>query len=83
MASKETHCQRGHAFDEDNTFITRDGRRKCRACRRINHNSEAYKEKKRTRRALNGENRFKINTGMVQFARMPYLGEPQWITSEY
>lgn len=28
----KTHCIRGHAFDETNTYIRRDGRRLCRAC---------------------------------------------------
>ena len=29
-----THCKRGHEFDEANTYVGRDGRRRCRACRR-------------------------------------------------
>ncbi len=29
-----THCQRGHLYDATNTFITREGARKCRECRR-------------------------------------------------
>lgn len=31
----ETHCPRGHAYDEANTYLW-GGRRKCRACNRIN-----------------------------------------------
>lgn len=31
----KTHCLRGHPFDEDNTYNTRDGRRACRACARL------------------------------------------------
>jgi hypothetical protein len=27
-----THCKRGHEFTEANTYRTRDGRRRCRAC---------------------------------------------------
>lgn len=30
-----THCHRGHEFNEENTYLTRDGHRQCRACRRI------------------------------------------------
>jgi len=30
----KTHCKRGHAFDEANTFINTFGSRVCRACRR-------------------------------------------------
>jgi hypothetical protein len=28
-------CQRGHAWSEDNTMVTPQGRRVCRACRRL------------------------------------------------
>lgn len=28
-----THCCRGHAFDEPNTYVTKEGHRRCRACR--------------------------------------------------
>ena len=30
--SFKTHCVRGHAFDEANTYRTPDGRRMCRTC---------------------------------------------------
>lgn len=30
----KTHCKHGHPFDEENTRIEKDGRRKCRACDR-------------------------------------------------
>lgn len=29
-----THCVRGHEFDDENTYVTPDGRRQCRICRR-------------------------------------------------
>jgi len=32
-----THCPRGHAFDERNTHIRTDGRRRCRACDNWRH----------------------------------------------
>lgn len=32
--ARPTHCCRGHAFDEANTRIKKDGRRDCRACAR-------------------------------------------------
>lgn len=28
----KTHCPRGHAYDEANTYVERNGARKCRAC---------------------------------------------------
>jgi WhiB family redox-sensing transcriptional regulator len=33
QASK-THCKHGHPFNADNTYYTRDGRRRCRICLR-------------------------------------------------
>lgn len=32
--ANKTHCIRGHPFDEKNTYIYSNGKRKCRACRR-------------------------------------------------
>lgn len=29
----KTHCSRGHAFSETNTWVEKDGRRHCRQCR--------------------------------------------------
>lgn len=31
----QTHCIRGHLFDETNTYIAANGTRKCRACRNL------------------------------------------------
>lgn len=47
--AKVTHCQRGHPFDERNTFIRKGGQRTCRACRNAAQNS-----KNRIKR-MNGE----------------------------
>lgn len=30
----KTHCQQGHPFDDENTYITANGSRACKACRR-------------------------------------------------
>lgn len=30
----KTHCPKGHAYDEANTYVDKIGRRNCRACRR-------------------------------------------------
>lgn len=32
----KTHCQRGHPFDDENTYVDRDGWRRCRPCARAN-----------------------------------------------
>ncbi len=34
LRGKKTHCKHGHEFTPDNTHITPDGSRDCRACRR-------------------------------------------------
>jgi len=31
----KTHCIRGHAFDDKNTYVNPTGARECKACRRI------------------------------------------------
>lgn len=33
----KTHCPRGHAYDEANTYVSRTGSRSCKACRRLYH----------------------------------------------
>ena len=30
--ARQTHCKRGHPFDEENTMIVRGSARQCRAC---------------------------------------------------
>lgn len=32
----KTSCKHGHEFTAENTYVTKDGRRRCRACNRIN-----------------------------------------------
>lgn len=41
LNAKKTHCMRGHAFDENNTYWTGRGERSCRICR--NASSRAWK----------------------------------------
>lgn len=36
-----TECPRGHPFDEANTYIRPDGRRRCRACDNMRHRRAA------------------------------------------
>lgn len=47
--ARQTHCWRGHPFDEENTYVYRGGRT-CRACRRIN--GRRHDQKRRPRRAV-------------------------------
>lgn len=42
----KTHCAHGHPFDKKNTYITKQGKRHCRACDLERHN-QAYRNKKR------------------------------------
>lgn len=34
MNAKKTHCHKGHPFNDENTYVTPDGRRMCRTCQR-------------------------------------------------
>lgn len=35
LNAQKTHCHRGHAFDQFNTYIAKNGARHCRACHRF------------------------------------------------
>lgn len=48
---RKTHCISGHPFDAANTYLTRTGSRKCRACRR--EASDRYRASQRNRPAHN------------------------------
>lgn len=37
--ARKTHCPQGHAYDDDNTYITPVGGRNCRACKRARNKS--------------------------------------------
>lgn len=41
----KTHCVNGHAFDEKNTHLTKEGHRVCRTCRR-DREREAYRRRR-------------------------------------
>lgn len=45
VESAKTHCPRGHAYDVENTYLTRQGHRHCRACKRISQ--RAYEARKK------------------------------------
>ena len=34
VQARKTHCPQGHAYDEVNTYINRQGKRECRSCHR-------------------------------------------------
>lgn len=46
----QTHCKRGHPFDEENTYRTSDGRRQCKSCQRAKALRQYYKHRDRKRR---------------------------------
>jgi len=43
--SRQTHCAKGHKFDEANTYINPQGNRRCRRC--MADASKRYKDRKR------------------------------------
>jgi hypothetical protein len=49
----KTHCINGHAFDEANTYIDREGKRKCRECMN-KRKRDSYWAKKRKEVKANG-----------------------------
>lgn len=42
---KKTHCKHGHPFDETNTYISPDGFRTCKSCRRRHVNNNYAKKR--------------------------------------
>lgn len=36
-----THCNRGHPFDEENTYVRPNGERNCKECRRVHAREDA------------------------------------------
>lgn len=42
--ARKTHCDNGHSFDEENTFIRRSGRRRCKTCARL-HRAKKNRER--------------------------------------
>lgn len=53
---RKTHCIRGHAFDEENTYITPRGDRQCRICRNAAEKAGRVRrlERARAARAIGG-----------------------------
>jgi hypothetical protein len=47
--TRQTHCHKGHPFDEANTSYTLQGWRRCRVCQR--ERQQAYEQRKRATRA--------------------------------
>lgn len=47
----KTHCKRGHAFTEENTYRLKSGGRSCRTCNRMHarENTRRYRERLRNR----------------------------------
>ena len=47
--ARKTHCQRGHPFDEANTYVNPLGQRECRICGRIKGKRHYWRRKKQRR----------------------------------
>jgi hypothetical protein len=41
--ARRTHCLHGHAFDERNTWICKEGKRHCRECHRLREQARRAK----------------------------------------
>lgn len=68
----KTHCQRGHPFDDANTYRYRDGRRDCRACIRLRagrRNQHSYNQ------SLAGITRYRLFHFRHKEARNAYSRE--------
>lgn len=42
--ASQTHCKKGHAFDEENTYVCGDGWRKCKVCTRDRKYRQYHRE---------------------------------------
>lgn len=40
--AKKTHCIRGHPYDAENTYITKNGSRNCRTCHRAQYEAKRF-----------------------------------------
>jgi hypothetical protein len=52
--ARKTHCPQGHPYDEENTYLTRLGKRQCRSCHR-KRDRERMRIKREQARALSAE----------------------------
>jgi hypothetical protein len=46
LAADRTHCPEGHPYDEENTYVRKDGSRQCKACAR------EYQRERRSRASM-------------------------------
>jgi len=62
--ARVTHCPQGHPYDEENTLIRRDGRRKCRECgRQAARDRQAAKTHCKNGHPLEGDNLLIVKNG--------------------
>lgn len=59
----KTHCNKGHPFDEANTYWTKEGRRDCRVCRKLR--DQAWNLARPPRRAPATQKRGSVRTPVV------------------
>jgi hypothetical protein len=53
--ARQTHCMRGHIFDERNTLIRRNGTRRCRTCSRADSRRRKASRRSRSRSGVMGD----------------------------
>jgi len=50
--ANKTHCKNGHLFDEENTWLEKNGARHCRKCHALSEERRRQRRREKTRRTL-------------------------------
>ncbi|HYE58590.1 MAG TPA: HNH endonuclease signature motif containing protein [Rhodothermales bacterium] len=53
--ARQTHCWRGHEFNDENSYVNKSGRRVCRACNRLRLREHIARKKGEMPAALNDQ----------------------------
>jgi hypothetical protein len=74
--SERTHCPRGHAYDDENTYIhPKNGSRGCKSCRRV-----AERDSRQRNKPLGHDKRWKCSRSLIQFTTTDESGDVWCVT---